>query len=118
MQLKEYVARLKKEFYAKEIEFDDICKYLSPADFYGKNPSIESVSEREICSQNFVTLVIKGHNISPKAHYPANGTTADLVFVEYDKNKNVTNACLVTNRTGGGEQHFLDLLYSYEKETN
>lgn len=95
MNIKEYVEIFKKTYKAKEIEFKDITKYCSRPDMYGENFDIETVSEDEIYSDNFVTLVIKGSNLDENGKFDW-GTTAIMVFAEFDDQKEVINACTIS----------------------
>lgn len=98
MQIKEYIDIFKKEFNAKIIEFEEIKKYLPAPDFYGNNFNIATVSEREICSDNFTTLILKGSNVDPTGKLDKNwGISCIIIFVEYNEQKEVVNACMLSS---------------------
>lgn len=117
MKLNEYIKLFEKEYKAKIIDFSEVKKYFSRPDMYGNSFDIAKVSEREICSSNFVTLVIKGSNIDPNGHYDY-GTKADLLFVEYDESKNVINTCLISSfvsKDSNADKKYYKLMDSYKE---
>ena len=96
MQLEKYINILKKEYKAKIIEFNDIKRYLSNPEYYGKNFNIYTVSEREIQSDKFITIIIEGNQVDKHGEF-LDGTTAIIVFAEYNDDNEVINYCAITS---------------------
>lgn len=90
MKISEYINILKKEYKAKVIEFKDVKNYFSTPNMYGKTFDVNYVSEGEIQSDKFKTIIIKGSNVDSLGKYDY-GTKAIIIFAEYDDNGEVIN---------------------------
>jgi len=116
MKISEYINVLKKEYKAKVIEFEHVRNYFSTPNMYGKTFDISYVSEREIQSDKFKTIIIKGSNVDPLGKYDY-GTKAIIIFAEYDDNEDVINYCVVSSficKDKLAKRRFVDLLTCYE----
>ncbi len=91
MHINKYVEFLIKTYNARVIDFKKEARnYFSNPDMYGADFDIDCVSEGNIQSNMFCTLIIDGSKIDPKGFFK-NGTKANIVFVEYDKEQTVIN---------------------------
>ncbi len=98
MKINEYIEILKKEYDAKVIDMKtEIRNYFSRPDMYGdRYDDVYYVSEGEINSDLFKTVVIEGKKIDPLGHYEW-GMKAHIVFIEYNKNEEVVEySCIST----------------------
>ena len=96
MKISEYVNILKKAYKAKVIVFENVRNYFSTPNMYGKTFDVYYVSEGEIQSDKFKTVIIKGSNVDPSGKYDY-GTKAIIIFAEYDENEEVFNHSLVSS---------------------
>ena len=116
MKISEYINILKKEYKAKVIEFEDVRNYFSTPNMYGKTFDVDYVSEWEIQSDKFKTIIIKGSNVDPLGKYDY-GTKAIIIFAEYDDNEDVINSCVISSffpKDKLAKRRFVDLLTCYE----
>jgi len=98
MLLKEFISIFEKEYNAKIIEFEDIKKYLPTPDFYGNNFNIATVSENDIITNNFITLLLKGSKVDSTGKLDKNwGIKEIAIFVEYNDKKEVINASMLSS---------------------
>jgi len=117
MKIDEYINVFKKTYKAKTIDFKDIRKYFSIPNMYGENFDIYYVSEREIHSNNFKTIIIKGSNVDPFGKYDY-GTKAIILFAEYDENEEVFNHFVLSSfccKDKSARSKLIDLIACYKK---
>ncbi len=98
MKIDKYIEILKKEYDAKVIDMKtEIRNYFSTPDMYGdKYDDVSYVSEGEINSDLFKTVVIEGKKIDPLGHYEW-GTKADIIFIEYNENEEVIDYSCISS---------------------
>lgn len=118
MKISEYINILKKEYKAKVIEFEDVRNYFSTPNMYGKTFDVNYVSEGEIDSDKFKTIIVKGSNVDPLGKYDY-GTKAIIIFAEYDDNEDVINYCMISSffpKDKLAQSRFYDLLSCYRNK--
>ncbi len=120
MKIDKYLEILKNEYDAKVIDMKtEIRNYFSTPDMYGdKYDDVSYVSETHIVSDLFKTVVIEGKKIDPLGHYEW-GMKADIVFIEYNDNKEVIRTCRISSyrcMNSAAEDKFYKILSCYKEK--
>ncbi len=120
MKIDKYLEILKNEYDAKVIDMKtEIRNYFSTPDDYGdRYDDVSYVSEGEINSDLFKTVVIEGYKINPRGHYEW-GMKADIIFIEYDENEEVINYCRISSYfcdEEDGDTELYDVLERYKEQ--
>ncbi len=118
MKIDKYLEILKNEYDAKVIDMKtEIRNYFSRPTMYGdRYDDVSYVSEREIHSNLFKTVIIAGNKINPRGHYEW-GTKADIIFIEYNENEEVIKYCRISSYfcdEEDGDNELYDVLECYK----
>ncbi|MBQ7977729.1 MAG: hypothetical protein IJ301_04000 [Clostridia bacterium] len=118
MKLKDFIYLFKQEYKVKVLKLEELSKFLPRPDYYGEKMDIATITEGEICSDNFVVLKIKRNNLDPNGVLEENWCVNQIiVFAEFDGDMNVINTSMLSSfkfKSEHAENHFYHLLDCYK----